>query len=259
MIGRIKIICLAMIVVVTSSQPVADAKDEKANDINNKKVAIVIDDFGNNMAGTEEIMSMPIPLTVAIMPFQPTTKRDAEWAHLEGHEVLVHLPMEPLNGKRGLGPGAITSDLTDEEIHRRVRAAIDDVPYAVGINNHMGSKATANTRIMKAVLEVCKERGLFFLDSKTNYWSVVSDVAEQVGVLVIENQIFLDDISTKHHILKQLKLLNHHLSDHNSCIAIGHVGRPGKNTAFILKASYPEIMKVANFVPISKLLPQKPS
>jgi polysaccharide deacetylase 2 family uncharacterized protein YibQ len=221
-----------------------------------KKVAIVIDDLGNNMSGTDEIMAMQIPLTVAVRPFMPTTKRDAEWAHRVGHEVLVHLPMEPLKGKKQwLGPGAITSDLSDEEIRRRVRAAIDDVPYAIGVNNHMGSKITADARMMKVVLEVCKERGLFFLDSKTNYWSIVDNVAKQVGVSCVDNHIFLDDKSSKRYIMKQMKLIQSHLSHHNHCIAIGHVGRPGKNTAFVIKASIPVISKEADFVPISKLVP----
>jgi polysaccharide deacetylase 2 family uncharacterized protein YibQ len=255
MIRRMKIVCLAIMFVVMWPQSTdAEIKQQKAAS-KSKKVAIVIDDLGNNMVGTDQIMAMPIPLTVAVMPFMPTTKRDAEWAHRVGKEVLVHLPMEPLKGtKRGLGTGAITSDLSNEEIRRRVRAAIENVPYAIGVNNHMGSKVTADARMMKVILEVCKERGLFFLDSKTNYWSIVTTVAAQVGVPVVENHIFLDDKSSKQYILKQMKSIHSHLSHHNHCIAIGHVGRPGKNTAFVIKVSIPDIAKKADFVPISKLV-----
>ncbi|MEH6940223.1 divergent polysaccharide deacetylase family protein, partial [Bacillus sp. JJ664] len=147
----------------------------------NHKVAIVIDDFGNNMKGTEQMLSLPIPLTVAVMPFLPSTQKDASTAHSRGYEVIVHLPMEPRTGMASwLGPNAITSNLSDLEIRRRVVAAIDDVPYAIGMNNHMGSKATSDERVMRIVLSVCKERGLFFLDSKTNYWSIVSKIAKEL-------------------------------------------------------------------------------
>lgn len=228
---------------------------EQENSGGKKQVAIVIDDLGNEMAGTEEIINMPVPLTVAVMPFLPSTKTDAERAHQAGHDVLVHLPMEPLRANNeALGPGVITTRLSEDEVRKRVREAIDDVPYAVGINNHMGSKATADKRVMNIVLQVCKEKGLFFLDSKTNYWSIVGEVGKQVGVPVLENQLFLDDRSSRSHISKQLKAIRDLLKHQDQCIAIGHVGRPGKNTASVLKESIPEMTKDADFVTVSKLL-----
>ncbi len=125
-----------------------------------KELAIVIDDLGNDMKGTEEILHLPVTLTLAIMPFLPSTKADAENARRFGHEVIVHLPMEPVSGKASwLGPGAILTSLSNEEIRSRVEKAIGDVPYAVGVNHHMGSKATADERVMRIVLEVCKEGG----------------------------------------------------------------------------------------------------
>lgn len=224
-----------------------------------KRVAIVIDDLGNNMSGTDEIMSAPIPLTVAVMPFLPTTKRDAEWAHKVGHDVIVHLPMEPLRGRKNwLGPGAITTDLTDDDIRRRVEAAIDEVPFAVGINNHMGSKATADERVMRIVLDVCKKRGLFFLDSKTNYRSVVSKIAVESGVRVLENEIFLDDVVSTSHITKQLQLIHKRAMDNSLCIAIGHVGIPGKKTAAVLHQSAPAMKDDIRFIKLSELAAIKP-
>ncbi len=104
------------------------------------------------------MLKLPIPFTVAVMPFLPSTKQDAQLAHDRGLEVILHLPMEPVRGKKSwLGPGAITTDLSSDEIHKRIVAAIDDVPYAIGINNHMGSKATADERVMKILVEICKE------------------------------------------------------------------------------------------------------
>jgi polysaccharide deacetylase 2 family uncharacterized protein YibQ len=221
------------------------------------QAVIVIDDFGNNMAGTEEMLNLPFPITVAVMPFLPTTKQDAEKAHEKGHDVIVHLPMEPLRAKkRGLGPGAITCDLSDEEIRKRVNAAIDNVPHAVGINNHMGSKATVDERVMRIVLKVCLERGLFFLDSHTNYRSIVSKVAKQVGVPSVDNNIFLDDTKSKQHVLKQIKLMQRYLKGHEKCVAIGHVGAGARGTAEVLRQAQTQMSDI-QFVGASKLFKGK--
>lgn len=220
-----------------------------------KQVAIVIDDFGNNMDGTAEMLSLPIPLTVAVMPFLPSTKQDAQLAHEKGHEVLLHLPMEPVRGKKSwLGPGAITTDLSNEEIRKRVLAAIEDVPYAIGINNHMGSRATADERVMKIIVEVCKEKGLMLLDSRTTPKSLIGKLSEQMGVPYTENQLFFDDLYTYSHISKQMEKFKKLLHDKETCIAIGHVGPPGKKTAQVIKEAIPSIQKEAQFVSISKMV-----
>ncbi|MCC2685701.1 MAG: sugar deacetylase [Paenibacillaceae bacterium] len=220
-----------------------------------KPAAIVIDDFGSNMLGTKEMFELPIVFTAAIIPFQPTTKRDAEWAHRTGNEVIVHLPMEAKGGgRRWLGKNAITSDLSDEEVRKRVNEAIDDVPFAVGLNNHMGSKVTGDERIMKIVLQVCRERGLYFLDSKTNYFSVSKKIAEQVGVRYVENRIFLDDVQSINRITKQMRKIGVYLEDHNECVAIGHVGlRGGKKTAGVIRDEANAMKSKIDFVPASQL------
>lgn len=220
-----------------------------------RTVAIVIDDFGNGMTGTDEMLKLPVKFTAAVMPFMPTTKQDAEAAHKLGHDVIVHMPMEPNKGKRKwLGPGALTSDLTDNEIRRRVEAAIADVPYAIGMNNHMGSKITADERIMRIVLTVCKEHGLFFLDSRTTYKTVVPKIAEEVGIPLVSNDVFLDDIYTERHISKQISVLRKLLETNESCVMIGHVGPPGKKTASVLKQFIPEMKSVAAFVKLSDMV-----
>jgi polysaccharide deacetylase 2 family uncharacterized protein YibQ len=232
------------------------ANVDKDNPATNKKLAIVIDDFGNNMQGTDDIMKLSIPLTIAVMPFLPTTRRDANWAHRLGHDVLIHMPMEPLKGKKSwLGPGAITTDLSDEEIRKRVQEAIADVPYAVGMNNHMGSKVTADKRVMRIVLEVCKENNLIYLDSKTTYKSVVKPIAQELGVRVLENHIFMDDFYSRAHILKQARKVQDHVREHEATVVIGHVGTPGKHTAAVLEQVIPELQQMAQFVTISQQTP----
>ncbi|MCA1055978.1 divergent polysaccharide deacetylase family protein [Rossellomorea aquimaris] len=222
-----------------------------------KELAIVIDDLGNRMKGTDEILHLPVVLTLAIMPFLPTTKEDAENAHELGHEVILHLPMEPVSGKASwLGPGAITTSLSNDEIRSRVEKAIDDVPYAVGVNHHMGSKATADERVMRIVLEVCKERGLFYLDSKTTGKSVIPKLAKEIGVPYLENELFFDDVYTIQHIGKQAKRLSHELDEGESTIAIGHVGVTGLKIATMLDEFIPLYEKKASIVPLSDLIPE---
>ena len=222
-----------------------------------KNLAIVIDDLGNNMKGTEEILGLPINLTVAIMPFLTTTREDAELAHHNGHEVIVHLPMEPKHGKKSwLGPGAITTDLSDSEIRKRVEAAIKDVPHADGVNHHMGSKVTEDERVMRIVLQVCKENGLFYLDSKTTDKSVVSKLAMEMNVPFLENNLFFDDVYTTKHITKQANVLVRSLVNADQFIAIGHVGISGPMMVEVLKQYIPVYKKEANIVSLSDLIPE---
>lgn len=229
---------------------------EASSSSSKKELAIVIDDLGNNMKGTNEILQLPVSLTVAVMPFMPSTKKDAELANKYGHDVIVHLPMEPKNGKKSwLGPGAITTDLSDKEIRKRVIAAIKDVPHAVGMNNHMGSKATEDERVMKIVLEVCKEHGLFYLDSKTTGKSVIRKVATEVDIPLLENNFFFDAIYTTEYITKQANKLAGKLNDNERFIAIGHVGVSGPTMVNVLKEYIPVYKNKANIVPLSKLVP----
>ncbi|MFC5404153.1 divergent polysaccharide deacetylase family protein [Cohnella soli] len=230
----------------------AEEKEKPAS----RQIAVVIDDFGNGMKGTPQMLDLPIKLTVAVMPFLPTTKADAEAAFRKGHDVIVHMPMEPVKGlKSWLGPGAITTDLSDEEIRRRVEAAIAEVPHAIGMNNHMGSKATADARVMKVVLQVCKEKGLFFLDSRTSFKTVVPKVAGELGVTTLRNDVFLDDVYTHSHVMHQISVVKKFIESHDKCIVIGHVGSPGLYTSGALKQAIPELTGKATFVPLSRLLP----
>ncbi|GAA3328468.1 hypothetical protein GCM10020331_072550 [Ectobacillus funiculus] len=138
--------------------------------------------FGNNMKGTEQMLSLPIPLTIAVMPFLPSTKADAKAAHQKkGMRLSFICQWSRLGGKRSwLGPNAITTDLSDEEIRKRVELAVADVPHAVGMNNHMGSKVTADERVMRIILSVCKKtRPVLFRQQNKFKKSVAGKVAKR--------------------------------------------------------------------------------
>ncbi|WP_456272552.1 divergent polysaccharide deacetylase family protein [Bacillus sp. AK031] len=248
---KIFMLCLMAGILSASS---ASAKELEPK---GKTLSIVIDDFGNNMRGTREMLELPITLTVAVMPLMETTKEDAELAHELGHEVIVHMPMEPVKGKRSwLGPGAITTDLSDAEIRKRVEEAIDSVPFAVGMNHHMGSKATANKRVMRTVLAVCRERGLYYLDSKTTPKSVIPELAKEIGVPYVENELFFDDVYTTQHISKQANLVAKRLKSDEEIIAIGHVGISGNMMVDVLKEYIPLYLDEAKAVPLSEVIPE---
>lgn len=136
-----------------------------------------------------------------------------------------------------------------------MEAAIEKVPYAVGMNNYMGSKVTGDERVMSVILEVCRERGLFFVDSKTNYWSVIPRLSEEKGLPRLKNDIFLDDVGSVEHVSGQLRQVLALLKkNRGSCVTIGHVGVQGKKTAAALKKNIPMLQAEGiHFIGISEL------
>lgn len=224
------------------------------------RVAIVIDDFGFNGAGTKEILALQIPITCAVLPFSEFTKIDSELIHKYGQEIIIHIPMEPQQGDpRWLGRKGITEGLSDDEIEEIVREALDELPCAVGINNHMGSKATENQRIMETIMKVLQEKGLFILDSKTSTHSVVESVAEAYAVPYIGRTLFLDNTKDKTYIKKQLKKLGEIAQKEGYAVAIGHVGpEGGVVTASAIREMIPQLEAMGiEFVFLSQLM-EKP-
>lgn len=206
------------------------------------KLAIVIDDFGSDRNGVKEMMSINRHLTFAIMPFLPYSQSDAKDALEKGFEIIVHLPMEPVKGKISwLGPKPILSTSTDNEVFQITTEAFSDVPGAVGANIHMGSKISADERIMSDILDIIKEKGVYFLDSKTSEKSVAKQLATQKGVTFYERDIFLDGQTSKEHVKNQLRKAGEIALNKGKAIAIGHVGiEGGKITAQAIKEMLPE-------------------
>src|SRR4051812_26164190 len=172
------------------------------------KAAIIIDDFGGGTGGVRDFLEGDIPITAAVMPFTENSKAHAEWAHKNGFEVMVHLPMQPKKGKRSwLGPKPITVDLSPEKVKQRVEEALKSVPYAVGMNNHMGSLAVEDEEIVRAIVEVARERKLYIIDSGTSPKSKFPKVAKEMNVPLLKRDVFLDDISSSSHVRKQMNRL----------------------------------------------------
>jgi len=154
-------------------------------------LAVVIDDVGNADGSLERLERLSGPLAIAVLPGSPRAREAAALAKRKGWDLLVHLPMAGVRGP--YEPGTISSGDDDATIARRVAEAISAVPGATGLNNHQGSLATADRRVVRAVLAVVRDRGLFFLDSRTSASSVAAEEARRLGLATIPRDVFLDD------------------------------------------------------------------
>ncbi|MCK8817242.1 divergent polysaccharide deacetylase family protein [Natroniella sulfidigena] len=221
------------------------------------QIAIVIDDFGNRAEGTEGMLNLEQKITTAIMPFEKRTQQEAKEAIAAGFDVIIHLPMEPNNGKRSwLGPKPIMTTLSNEEIKERMKDAIADIPQAIGFNNHTGSKATADKRVVKAVLEVAKENDLIAIDSRTSPDSVIGELGEQLDVPVLTRDLFLDLESESKQVEEAVLTLVGMAIKEGEAIGIGHVGpQGGAKTLAILERLLPELdNKGIEFIGVSDLV-----
>ena len=216
------------------------------------RLAIVIDDWGYDWHAADAFFALDAPITVAIIPFLPHSRQQALEARRRGFEVLVHLPMEPEDPRLDPGAGAITTDLPDEEIQRRVERAIEAIPGAVGVSNHMGSKATSERRVMAQVLAVVARRGLFFLDSRTTPHSVVGELASEMGMPWAVNNLFLDGDPEPRAVRGRLELAARRALARGQAVVIGHVRA---STAAAIASALPELRRMGvDVVPVSALL-----
>ncbi len=191
------------------------------------RLALVIDDLGYMQPElVTRLCSLPIPLSVAVLPYQEYTKDSAEIAHRLGKEVMLHLPMEPLGYPgpgRDPGPNAILYNLPEAEVRQRVRMALDAIPFRVGVNNHMGSRITPDRTRMTWVLQEIKARKCFFVDSRTEKDSVAFDVAEELGIHAVQRKVFLDDDKSFAEEEKQWDRALKLAEKDGSVLIIGHI------------------------------------
>ncbi|MBE3598728.1 MAG: divergent polysaccharide deacetylase family protein [Limnochordaceae bacterium] len=216
------------------------------------RLAIVIDDWGYDWQAAERLLKLDAPITVAVLPFLPYSREQALRARSRGFEVLVHLPMEPDDPSVSPGPGAVTTQMNDIEVREAVRRAIEAVPGAVGVNNHMGSRATADPRVMRQVLAEVARHGMFYVDSATSPHSVGAAVASAMGVPWARNQLFLDGEPSVQAVRSRLQLAMQRALRTGAAVAIGHV-RPA--TAAALESMLPQLRREGVLlVPVSALL-----
>ena len=187
----------------------------------NPKVAIVIDDLGADLAHTDRALTLPKTVTLSFLPYAEATPWLSAEALRGGHEILVHMPMQA-EGEHDPGPLALTTALPPDEIRARLVAALARVPGAIGINNHMGSKFTADRAALIPVAEELAARHLFFFDSRTTAATQVVEVAHAFGVASTGRDVFLDDEQTADAVGAQLMELESRARAQGIAIAIGH-------------------------------------
>lgn len=222
---------------------------------NMAKIVLVIDDMGLNYSRTKEIVKIKAPLTLSFLPYASHLRDQVHWAKQNGHELLVHVPMEPIGKQSYKEPNLLTIGLNDEEFIQKLTWDLSQFDGYIGINNHMGSLLTSNKPAMKKVMGELKKRGLIFLDSKTSHKSVASDVAESYNIPNLSRDIFIDHELNKEHILQQLQKTEEIAQEYGQVIAICH---PHKLTIEALKDWLPTLEeKQLQVVPLSHLLPRK--
>ena len=207
-----------------------------------KKVAdvyIVLDDGGHNLSHLKPFLELKIPLTIAVLPNLAYSKQSANLTVQYGKNLILHQPMQAVNLSTDPGPNAIMPQMSAEEIRSLVSENLDSLGVKIGLNNHEGSLITADTYAMKAVMEVCKSRGMFFLDSRTNSQSVCKNVASEYGVKFYERNIFLDNTPNQSDMIAMFKSGIEYAKKNGSVVMIGHVWS-GKNLADVLQKMYDE-------------------
>lgn len=215
------------------------------------RVALILDDVGFLRAPVEAFFSIKAPLTFAVLPWGEYSQQHAEKAKNHGFEVMLHLPLEPLDPALAPGPGTLYGDASPEENRRQLRANIRNIPGIAGVNNHMGSKGTQDPVLMRLVMEELKTEGLFFVDSLTIDGSVGLQTARELGVPAARRDLFLDHYGAED-IPRQLEKLLEIAVEQGSAIGILHP-RPGAAEA--LAGFLPRFQAAGvEIVPVSELV-----
>lgn len=208
-----------------------------AGNPNAPKLALIIDDCGQWLSTERGFIALPVPVTLSVLPHVHGSATIAQEAKDAGKGVMLHLPMETLSGMNP-GPGKVTTEMTDAQIVAQVEDDLAQVPLAAGVNNHEGSKASADPRVMNDVIGVLAKRGdLFFIDSKTNAASVGEQVASQKGIPTAARDVFLDNKEDVAYSEEQLRDAEAIAKRTGSAIAIGH---PKPTTLEAVRALIPQ-------------------
>ena len=217
------------------------------------KIAIIIDDLGNNLNQGRQLIDMPYQLTYSFLPKRPYSERLANMAASYGKEVMVHLPMQPA-GRMDLGYGGLTLGLTQKQFQESVQISINSVPHARGVNNHMGSLLTQHPGHMSWLMEVLSSRddNLYFVDSKTTALTVASKIAKEHYIPNISRDVFLDSSNNEQDIKRQLRYLKQIAARKGFAVAIGH---PYPSTIRLLQDYLPTLLEHnIEVVPVTTLI-----
>jgi len=196
-------------------------------------LSVIIDDLGQSPARDSRTLALPGPVTMAIMPDTPHASDFARQAHKAGRTVILHMPMDPATG-----PYAWHPETPLPELEKRLAAALAKVPYAAGVNNHMGSRMTAQPEAMAWLMGELLRRDMFFVDSRTSAATVAAAKAQALGLASVSRDVFLDDVRTTEAIAGQLRLAVELARKQGTAVVIGH---PYPQTLEVLERELPRL------------------
>jgi len=217
------------------------------------RLAIIIDDMGNDRAADESVLALRFPLTISVLPHLPLSATIADDAWRRGDQVMLHLPMQSESEAKTPGePIELRVGMPRSQVEPTLAGMLETVPHAAGVNNHEGSRATADTPLMDALMPALRDRGLFFIDSRTTASTVAFDAAQHAGVRAASRKVFLDDSLSSGAIRAQIELAGRDAVQNGEAIAIGH---PHSETIAALREALPRLKKAGiQLVPASEIV-----
>ena len=186
------------------------------------KIALIIDDIGHSRSLAHQFVELQATLTFSVLPHLAYSQRLAQELHYLGYEVMLHQPMEPVDDCCDPGPGAVFVGDNASQIENIIQSNIREIPFAKGVNNHMGSRFTASSYEITAALKVIRSRNLYFIDSITSNRSLAHATAQQYRIPSAYRNVFLDNVRKESAILARLNQLGKHARRHGRAIGIGH-------------------------------------
>jgi len=215
-------------------------------------VAIIIDDLGYDKKIARKLSNLNAMLTFSILPYSPFQKSIARLSRDKGLGIMLHLPMEPVEYPDvNPGPGTLLTSMTPDQLTRQLEKDLDAVPFITGVNNHMGSKMTAESSQMYQIFSILKKRGLYFVDSRTTAETLCKPSARLFQLPFAQRDVFLDHLMEVEFIRKQLKELVRIAQRNGYAVGIGH---PHSLTYQVLQEMLPDLQKKIRLVPVSEIV-----
>ena len=203
-------------------------------------IVLVIDDFGyRNDNISDGFLNLSIPITCAIIPGHTASKKFAEKAVSYGKEVIIHMPMESENYSPGEDEYKLLTSMTSELLENKLIQAFESLPEAIGMNNHQGSKATSDSKTMTVLASVLKDRGKYFIDSRTSSLTIGEKTMISFGVPTARRNIFLDNNNDLDRIEEQMNKLANSAKKNGVAVGLGHAR---KNTLSVIKKVVPDLL-----------------
>lgn len=229
---------------------------EKTPTKKTRRIAIIIDDVGYDLSQVEELLKIQAPLTFAVLPHCQHSREAAERIHRAGKEILLHLPMEPLSPEKNPGKGVLLSGMSRDDIRNVLEEDLVAVPYAVGANNHMGSRFMEDESGIRVLFGILEEKGLFFVDSMTTVRSRGRAAAVATGIPFIARDIFIDG-GDKHDTNSENFLKAVRVNGRRDGVVV--IGHPYPSTIEAVRVSIKKLREEGmEVVPVSNLLKKQP-